>query len=178
MQTTLPIFYLSILTSFLIIFSWLISQQLKAIFLLESQFRYFLDKSQNDILCMEESFSFAKVCIAKKCFTKAIIESQLALQNNSLLSIPENNAIIAKLYNMLGFIYYEADQKKLAKNFYEKAIDVDPGYIVALNNLAKTYEDTRDFLKAESLYDRVLNIDSSNNIANNRKNSIKKIVNI
>jgi len=174
MLIALPIVYLSILALFLLIFSWLISQQLKTIFLLESQFQYFLDKSENEQLGIEDGFAFSKVCIAKKHFIRAIIESQLVLQKNSLLNLPENAVIIAKLYNMLGFIYYEADQKKLAKNFYERAIDVDSNYIVALNNLAKIYEDTKNFLKAEAIYDKVLNIDKSNQIANTQKNLLKK----
>nr|NP_053801.1 ORF37 [Porphyra purpurea]P51191.1 RecName: Full=Uncharacterized protein ycf37 [Porphyra purpurea]AAC08077.1 hypothetical chloroplast ORF 37 [Porphyra purpurea] len=173
MLVTLPIFYLSILTLFLLTFSWLISQQLKTIFLLESQFQYFLDKSKNDELGIEDGFAFSKVCIAKKYFTRAIIESHLVLKKNSLLESPENAAIIAKLYNMLGFIYYKADQKKLAKNFYERAIEVDGNYIVALNNLAKIYEDTKNILKAEALYDKVLNIAKSNKIANTHKKFIK-----
>lgn len=178
MLIALPIVYLSILALFLLIFSWLISQQLKTIFLLESQFQYFLDKSKNNELGIEDSFAFSKVCIAKKLFTRAIIESQLVLQKNLLLKSPENAAIIAKLYNMLGFIYYEADQKKLAKNFYERALELDSNYIVALNNLAKIYEDTKNFLKAEAIYNKVLNIDKSNQLANTQKKSIQQIINL
>lgn len=178
MILALPIFYLSILTIFLLILNWLIFQQLKTILLLESQFKYFVDKSQNRKLEPEESFAFAKVCVAKKYFSKAIIEGQLALKNYRDLNILDNNIVIANLYNMLGFIYFEAGQTSFAKNFYEQALQINPNYVVALNNLAKIYEEVKDLKKAESLYDKVLTLNLNNKTANRRKDFIAKTKNI
>lgn len=177
MILALPIFYLSILTLFLLILNWIIFQQLKTILSLESQFKYFVDKSQNSILEVEESFAFAKVCVAKKYFSKAIIEGQLALKKHHDFNISDNNIIIANLYNMLGFIYFEAGQVSVAKNFYEEALIIDPNYVIALNNLAKIYEEINDFKKAESLYDKVLTLNLNNKTANRRKSFIAKITN-
>nr|YP_010925506.1 hypothetical protein RMC00_pgp208 [Neoporphyra dentata]WKD83738.1 hypothetical protein [Neoporphyra dentata] len=174
MILALPIFYLSILTAFLLILNWLIFQQLKIILSLESQFKYFIEKSQNDILEVEESFAFAKVCVAKKCFSRAIIEGQLAIKKSSELNNKESNITIANLHNMLGFIYSEAKQINIAKNFYQQALQIDSNYVIALNNLAKIYEDTKDFKKADALYDKVLTLNLDNKIANKRKESITK----
>nr|YP_009244711.1 hypothetical protein Ppul_117 [Pyropia pulchra]AMK96953.1 hypothetical protein Ppul_117 [Pyropia pulchra] len=174
MILALPIFYLSVLTAFLLILNWLILQQLKTILALESQFKYFVEKSQNDILKEEESFAFAKICVAKKCFSKAIIEGQLALKKKSELNIKESNITTANLYNMLGFIYFEAKQIDTAKDFYQQALHIDSNYVIALNNLAKTYEETKDFKKAGVLYDKVLTLNSNNKTANRRKSFIKK----
>nr|YP_007947719.1 hypothetical chloroplast protein 37 [Neoporphyra haitanensis]AGG36968.1 hypothetical chloroplast protein 37 [Neoporphyra haitanensis] len=177
MILALPIFYLSILTAFLLILNWLVFQQLKTILSLESQFKYFIEKSQNDILAVEESFAFAKVCVAKKCFSRAIIEGQLAMKKSSELNEKESNIIIANLHNMIGFIYSEAQQLNIAKNFYQQALQIDPNYVTALNNLAKIYEDTKDFKKAEALYNKVLTLNLDNKIANRRKEFITKIRN-
>nr|ALL97349.1 ycf37 [Pyropia endiviifolia] len=177
MTLALPIFYLSILTSFLLILNWLILQQLKTIFLLESQFKYFVEKRQNNILEAEESLGFAKICVAKKCFSKAIIEGQLTLKQKPDLNSKDENIRIANLYNMLGFIYSEAKQIDIAKNFYQQALQADPNYVIALNNLAKIYEEVKDFKKAEALYDKVLTLNFNNTIANRRKSFIKKINN-
>ena len=175
MLTILPIFYLSILTIFLLMLSWVITKQLKTIFLLESQFQYFLDESQNVTLKAEEVLAFAKVCVAKQCFTKAVIESHFALKT---YNAAKYQLTLAQIYNMLGFIYYEASQKTLAKEFYQKAIELDPNYIIALNNLAKIYEDIQDLKKALILYSKVLNLNPSNHIATNRKIVIEKTANL
>nr|YP_009237287.1 hypothetical protein [Wildemania schizophylla]AKS28334.1 hypothetical protein [Wildemania schizophylla] len=178
MLVALPIFYLSILTIFLICLSWIITKQLKTIFLLESQFKYFVDKRQNGILGADEIFAFARVCVAKKLFVNAIVESQAVLQDKSYFTIANNNDIMSKLYNMLGFIYYEAGHSAFAKNFYLRAIDMNSNYIVALNNLAKIYEDIKNFRKAEDLYQQVLKINSSNETATRRMQSISKLKNL
>nr|YP_010925718.1 hypothetical protein RMC01_pgp207 [Neoporphyra seriata]WKD83950.1 hypothetical protein [Neoporphyra seriata] len=175
MILALPIFYLSILTVFLLILNGVIFQQLKTILSLESQFKYFIEKRQNDILDMEESFAFAKLCVAKKCFSRAIVEGQLATKKHTNLNPDNENTIIANLYNMLGFIYSEAKQLDIAKNFYQKALQIDPNYVIALNNLAKIYEDDKDFKKAEALYDKVLTLNLNNKTAKRRKNYMTKI---
>nr|BED43097.1 Ycf37 protein [Pyropia sp. Myanmar_A]BED43294.1 Ycf37 protein [Pyropia sp. Myanmar_B]BED43491.1 Ycf37 protein [Pyropia sp. Myanmar_C] len=175
MTLILPLFYLSILTLFLLILNWLIGRQIKMILALESQFKYFCGKSQNGILELEEHFAFAKVCVAKKSFSKAIIEIQLVLKKNPDLDMLDNNTIIPNLYNMLGFIYSKAGQVNFAKNFYKQALQIDPNYVVALNNLAKIYEDKKDFKQAEFLYDRVLTLQLNNKIASRRKNFITQM---
>ena len=177
MLTALPVFYTSILTIFLLLLSWLLSLQLKMIFLLESQFKYFLDKSKNEMLSTEEKLAFTKICIAKKCFIKAIIVSYLAIKNDLMPSGSCNNLIIAKFYNLLGLIYYEAEQSKLAQNFYEQAIKSDSRYVAALNNLAKIYEDAQKFKKAKILYDNILSIDENNQIAQVRKKFFEEKIN-
>lgn len=174
MLTALPIFYLSILTIFLISLSWIISKQLKTIFLLESQFKYFTDKRQTETIGLEESFAFAKVCVAKQLFVNAIVESQNVLKNNREFNNADHNQTIANLYNMLGFIYYEAGYLVFSKDFYSKAIEIDSNYLVALNNLAKIYEDTKDFKQAEVLYKQVLKINCNNQIAIRRMKFIEK----
>lgn len=75
---------------------------------------------------------------------------------------------------MLGFIYFEAGQTSFAKNFYEQALQINPNYVVALNNLAKIYEEVKDLKKAESLYDKVLTLNLNNKTANRRKDFIAK----
>lgn len=178
MTSALPVFYLSILTLFLLILNWLIFKQIETILALESQFKYFFEKSQNGILELEEHLAFAKVCVAKKSFSQAIIESQLALKKNLEFNMLDNNTVIANLYNTLGFIYSEAGQVQLAKTFYKQALQIDPNYVVALNNLAKIYEELKDFKQAESLYDTVLTLQVNNKIASRRKNIIAKMKNV
>nr|AIA21221.1 hypothetical protein [Pyropia kanakaensis] len=178
MTLALPIFYLSILTSFLLVLNKVILQQLKTILSLESQFKYFVEKRQSNMLEVEEGLAFAKICVAKKCFSKAIIEGQLALKQNSNLNVKEESTRIANLYNMLGYIYSEAKQIETAKNFYKQALQVDPNYVIALNNLAKIYEESKDFKKAENLYDKVLTLNSNNKTANRKKDFIKKKKNV
>nr|AIA19758.1 hypothetical protein [Neoporphyra perforata]AIA20176.1 hypothetical protein [Neoporphyra perforata] len=177
MILVLPVFYLSILTVFLLILNWLIFQQLKTILSLESQFRYFIEKSQNNIFEVEESFAFAKVCIAKKCFSRAVVEGQLAIKKTSDLDPKTEPVIIAYLYNMLGFVYAEAKELNIAINLYQQALKIDPNYVIALNNLAKSYEDANDLKKAAAIYDKVLNLDLKNKIAIRRKNYITRVRN-
>ena len=66
----------------------------------------------------------------------------------------------AETYNNIGFILQDKLKKyNDALVFYVKAVELDPSYKIAWNNLGRTYRALRDFDKALMCYQEALKID-------------------
>jgi len=66
----------------------------------------------------------------------------------------------ARDYRAYGFKLQQAGNLDAAMSFYQKAIEVDPAYAVAYNDLGVIYEIKGDPGRAEDSYLRAINIDS------------------
>jgi tetratricopeptide (TPR) repeat protein len=68
---------------------------------------------------------------------------------------PHNTAII---WNKLGIAYQHMYALDIAKLQYEKALEIDPHYAEAINNLGTVYYGQQDYRKAESFYQKALRL--------------------
>lgn len=69
----------------------------------------------------------------------------------------------AKLYALIGFIFYKQDKKSKSIKYYRKALEIDPENSNALNSLGYILSEYKEDLKeAETLCRRALSIDVDN----------------
>ena len=50
-----------------------------------------------------------------------------------------------QVHNALGFAYFNMDRSELALKNYKRAVELQPGYTTAWNNLGDAYEKARDW---------------------------------
>ena len=50
-----------------------------------------------------------------------------------------------QVHNALGFAYFNMDRTELATKNYRRAIELQPGYTTAWNNLGDAYEKIKDW---------------------------------
>ncbi len=49
------------------------------------------------------------------------------------------------MHNALGFAYFNMDRSELALKNYRRAVELQPGYTTAWNNLGDAYEKVKDW---------------------------------
>nr|QVY58386.1 hypothetical protein [Kappaphycus striatus] len=91
-------------------------------------------------------------------------------------NIEYNKISLGRIYNSLGFCYYNAKNYIFAEHYYEKAIKNEPNNIVFLSNLAKMYTLNQEYQKAEQIYKKVLNIDNNNKKAQRQLLVLNKLI--
>lgn len=50
-----------------------------------------------------------------------------------------------QVHNALGFAYFNMDRSELAMKNYRRAVELQPGYTTAWNNLGDAYEKVKDW---------------------------------
>jgi tetratricopeptide (TPR) repeat protein len=85
-------------------------------------------------------------------------------------------AEFAPIYNALGYSYFAQEQYDLAIKQYKKAIDLEPEYVMALNNLGHAYEQKKLTTQALEIYERALQLDDGNTTAKRRTESLRRRV--
>lgn len=77
------------------------------------------------------------------------------------------------MHNALGFAYFNMDKPGLAIENYRKAVDLQPGYVTAWNNLGDAYEKARDWKGAYTAYSEALSYAPDNKIARERSETLR-----
>lgn len=54
------------------------------------------------------------------------------------------------MHNALGFAYFNMQRTELALKNYRKAVELQPGYVTAWNNLGDAYEKAKDLDQVRS----------------------------
>ena len=148
--------YLLLMCSILSIFFCVISFQVFQSVKLELSFNRLKSKKER-LDSIDELFDMLNILIEKRLWFKAVKLME------SFIDIPLNK--MHQYFNALGFVYYSMNQYDLARLYYLKALDIKDNYIVALQNLAKVYEKTENYVLVLSVYKSILKYDSTNKIA-------------
>jgi len=74
----------------------------------------------------------------------------------------------------LGYSYFANEQYDVAIRQYKQALENNPEYIIALNNLAFAYERKKLLAQAIETYEETLKYDPDNATANRRVESLRK----
>ncbi len=69
---------------------------------------------------------------------------------------PQNSAIVA---NKIGVAYHHMFDVADAKQYYQRAIKLDPSYAQAVNNLGAIYHAEKNYRQAERLYRKAIKLD-------------------
>ena len=133
-----------------------------------------------------EYYELGSLLLDKKLYSQGVsqLKKSLKVAEEELQSlrdeasdeaeIAEQNANIALIYNALGFAYFVQEQYDLAIRQYKEALKLTPGYVVALNNLANTYEKKQLAAQALEAYETALKYEPDNSTAKRRAESLRK----
>lgn len=143
-----PGIYCMILFIFLFPLFIVITLQLVYIISIENQFNKLSHKNLTGGLDGDDIFVLAQICTKKKLWFSSI----KILESKSMGNLNFNS----QYFNMIGFSYYSMKQYSLAKAYYLKALDLREDYLIALQNLAKIYELTKQFSLALETYNAIL----------------------
>ena len=164
MTNLLPILYLTILLISLCILAFFLSTQILRKKEIETEFSMLQKKLQSNEMTYFDHYSLGVIYVSKKLFDQAIIQFSYALK---IWDKTDPNGL-ANLYNTIGFTYFQTDQFELAIYYYKEALVLVPEYTISLNNLAYAYEKKKLFIEALRTYEKVLEYDENNLIANEK----------
>ncbi|KAH7440975.1 hypothetical protein KP509_03G019000 [Ceratopteris richardii] len=80
---------------------------------------------------------------------------------------------LAQVHNALGFSYVSDEQVDRAIAEYQKAVKLQPGYVIAWNNLGAAYEKKKELAKALEAYEQALLFDPNNAVAKEYFDALK-----
>jgi len=72
---------------------------------------------------------------------------------------------LAQLHNTIGYAYLQLGKMVEAIDEYKQAVAVQPGYVVAWNNLGDAYKRSKDYKNALEAYETTLRADAGNGVA-------------
>ena len=85
----------------------------------------------------------------------------------------EENSKVEFLYNLLGLILVAQNKTQTAIEYYNKAIEINPNFAMAYNNLGLLYaNDKSDYTKAEEYYKKSIFLDPKTFEAHNNLGSL------
>nr|YP_011007559.1 hypothetical protein V2497_pgp101 [Syringoderma abyssicola]WAM64988.1 hypothetical protein [Syringoderma abyssicola] len=164
MNSVFPLIY-SILLFFILFFiSFYIIKQISNTQNSEKKIIRLQKNIQNKKSSYEDNYKLGQLYLKRNFFSKAILLFRQALE-----TWDHNDKIgIGSLYNTLGFTYFNLKQYDFAIYYYKIAIHVLPDYILALKNLAYTYEKVSLYKDAYDFYQAVLVWDPNNELVLSR----------
>ena len=169
MTTTFPIIYSSLLFFSLILISTYVIGQIQTTQKVEKRIINLESKINQINSPYEELYKLGQLYLRKKIYDKAI-----NLFRASLKCWDTNDKIgLGSLYNTLGYTYYQLEEFEFAIYYYRIAIDILPDYILALTNMAFTYERIKDYETALSTYLKVFQYQQKNDIVEKRIKVVK-----
>ncbi|WP_408648797.1 tetratricopeptide repeat protein [Tumidithrix elongata] len=168
MEGILPIAYLATLVALLGVLAWLIARQIIKGRQLESVISDLQPKLEKEKGEAQDYYELASVYLKKKLYAKSISELQKAIKAGG-----EN---MPEIYNALGYAYFAQQQFDLSIKNYKEAIERQPDYVIALNNLGHAYEKKKLLPQAIEVYDKALSLNPKNDIAKRRLDSLRKRV--
>lgn len=81
-----------------------------------------------------------------------------------------------QVHNALGFAYFNMERNELAQAAYRQAVELQPGYVTAWNNLGDACEKVRDYENAYKAYKEALAYAPDNKVAQSRADALKNRV--
>ena len=170
MNENLPIVYISILLIILTSAAVLILVQIVKTRKIETDFNRLQKKLKQEKGTAREYYELGSLYLKKKLFVQSISLFQKALKASEETE-PENQALI---YSALASAYFFQEQYDLAIRQCKEALKLYPEYVIALNNLAKTYEKKQLTAQALETYEKTLKYDPNNPTAKKRAESLRK----
>ncbi|HBB32324.1 MAG TPA: hypothetical protein DC064_11120 [Cyanobacteria bacterium UBA9273] len=169
MDTSLPVIYLSLFVTLLGGVGWIVIRLVFKTRKVESALSRLEKKLKNERGTVEDYYELGSIYLDKKLFAQAILLFQKALK---AVDAEEKN--LAAVYNALGFAYFSQDQYDIAIRQYKEALNQQPGYVTALNNLGHTYERKKLTAQALETYEEALKYEPNNSTAKRRAESLRK----
>ena len=82
------------------------------------------------------------------------------------------------MYNALGVSYKRDNKLDKAIQQFQKAVELEPGYVTAWNNLGDSYEQKKELKSALKAFEEVLLFDPNNKVARQRRDDLRQRIGI
>jgi len=168
LETPVQALYLVTLLGFLVVGAYLVVRQVLIRRDLEDAAKSLGDRIRSGSASSEETFELGVILLRKKLFTQAV--KNLEKARKSWDGEPDE---LAQVHNALGFAYFSMDKGNMAIDNYKKAVEMQPGYVTAWNNLGDAFEKARDWKNAYNAYNEALTYAPDNKIARERADSLR-----
>ncbi|KAF8759250.1 hypothetical protein HU200_010285 [Digitaria exilis] len=120
-----------------------------------------------------EYFELGAVMLRRKFYPAAIKYLQQAIEKWD-----RDEQDLAQVYNALGVSYKRDNKLDKAIQQFEKAVELQPGYVTAWNNLGDAYELKKDLKLALKAFEEVLLFDPNNKVARPRVDDLRQRANM
>ncbi|RCV12958.1 hypothetical protein SEVIR_2G319700v4 [Setaria viridis] len=120
-----------------------------------------------------EYFELGAVMLRRKFYPAAIKYLQQAIDKWD-----RDEQDLAQVYNALGVSYKRDNKLDMAIKQFEKAVELQPGYVTAWNNLGDAYELKKDLKSALKAFEEVLLFDPNNKVARPRVDDLRQRANM
>lgn len=168
LDTSVQLLYLSLILLFLFGATFFVVRQVLVRRELESTAKDLGEKVRSGSASSEEYFEMGVVMLRKKAYTQAITNLERSLKNWD--GEPEEKA---QAFNALGYAFYQQEKYAKAVEEYSKAVELQPGYVTAWNNLGDACEKNMDMEQALQAYEEALVYAPDNKIAKERGDALR-----
>ncbi|KAK9904268.1 hypothetical protein WJX75_008155 [Coccomyxa subellipsoidea] len=168
LEAPVQLLYLVTLLGFVVVGAYLVVRQVLVRRELEEAAKVLGERIRtNDATC-EDFFELGVILLRKKLYTQAT--KNLEKASRVWDSEPEE---LAQVHNALGFAYFNMQRSELAVKNYRKAVELQPGYVTAWNNLGDAFEKAKDWEQALKAYEEALSYSPANKVAKSRVDSLR-----
>mmetsp|Transcript_27825 Transcript_27825/g.49713 ORF Transcript_27825/g.49713 Transcript_27825/m.49713 type:complete len:275 (-) Transcript_27825:154-978(-) len=157
-------FYLFTLLSVLVVGAFLVVRQVLVRNELEETIKVLGERKRRGEATAEDYFELGVVLVRKKLYTQAT--QNLRTAQKMWDGEPEE---LAQVHNAIGFSFFNMGKYPDAVKEYKKAVELQPGYVTAWNNLGDAFEAQKSYKEAVDCYTEVLSYAPDNNVARSRK---------
>jgi tetratricopeptide (TPR) repeat protein len=168
LETPVQLIYLLTLLGFLVVGAYLVVRQVLIRRDLEESAKVLGERIRSGSEDSEDLFQLGVILLRKKLYTQACKNLEKAKKNWG--GDPEE---LAQVHNALGFAYFNMQKTDIAIREYKQAVEKQPGYVTALNNLGDAYEKAKQFKEALDAYQEALNYAPNNKVASSRADALR-----
>ncbi|CAL8470599.1 g10141 [Coccomyxa elongata] len=171
LEAPVQLLYLISLLGFVVVGAYLVVRQVLVRRELEEAAKVLGERIRtNDATC-EDFFELGVILLRKKLYTQAT--KNLEKASRIWDGEPEE---LAQVHNALGFAYFNMQRTELAVKNYRKAVELQPGYVTAWNNLGDAHEKAKDWEEALKAYEEALSYSPANKVAKSRVDTLRSKV--
>lgn len=168
LETPVQLIYLSTLLGFLVVGAFLVVRQVLIRRELEEAAKVLGERIRVGEASAEDYFELGVILLRKKLFTQATKNLEKAKKGWEGESIE-----LAQVHNALGYAYFNMERLEAAVTEYKAAVELQPGYVTAWNNLGDAYEKLKMYRPAMEAYQEALSYAPDNQVARARADYCK-----
>ncbi|EFJ45362.1 hypothetical protein VOLCADRAFT_118323 [Volvox carteri f. nagariensis] len=171
LETPIQLIYLVTLLGFLAVGAYLVVRQVLIRRELDEGAKGLGERIRTGEATCEDYYELGVILTRKKLFTQATKNLEKA---KKVWDGEESE--LAQVHNALGFCYFNMDKTEMAIQEYRRAVELQPGYVTAWNNLGDALEKKGKWRDALVAYQEALTYAPDNRIARQRSDYCKEKV--
>ncbi|GIL46789.1 hypothetical protein Vafri_3678 [Volvox africanus] len=171
LETPIQLIYLLTLLGFLAVGAYLVVRQVLIRRELDEGAKGLGERIRTGEATCEDYYELGVILTRKKLYTQATKNLEKA---KKVWDGEESE--LAQVHNALGFCYFNMEKSELAIQEYQRAVELQPGYVTAWNNLGDALEKKGKWRDALQAYQEALTYAPDNRIARQRSDYCKEKV--